>query len=63
MYQRGIGTPYRASLLLQLLHNWQFHNAEGYKNVRTRTAGIGSLMLKTHMNATSQLIALCHGQL
>jgi hypothetical protein len=30
-----------------------------YKNVRTRPAG----MLKTHMNATSQLIVRCHGQL
>jgi hypothetical protein len=44
---------------LQLLHNSRFDNAELYKNVRTRTAG----MSKTHMNATSQLIALFHGQL
>jgi len=44
---------------LQRLHNWQFDNAELYKNVRTRTAG----MSKKHTNATSQLIALFHGQL
>jgi hypothetical protein len=44
---------------LKLLHNWQFDDAELYKNMRTRTAGKS----KTHMNATSQLIALFHGQL
>jgi hypothetical protein len=51
------------------LNNWQFENTQLYKNVRamlpsgTRIAGIITLMLKTHINATTQLIALCYGHL